>query len=327
MNEQMRQILQRIEAADTVMIFRHSRMDGDCVGASKGMKGLIRNTWPDKQVLLIDGQESEYLAFVGPEDEEVPDTVYGRALGIVVDTATADRISNPKFSLCRELIKIDHHIPVDQYGEINWVEEERSSACEMIADFYASFRDVLKIDRETATYIYMGMVTDSGRFRFEGVNGDTLRLAGLMLDQGVDIEKLYAHLYLQDFDALRFKAAVYERMRRTEHGVAWLYIDRQMQRDFGMSFERAGNAISYLENIRGSLCWVVFIEPAEGDPAIRVRVRSRFAATNTVSEQFHGGGHAMASGATVYSMEEAQQLLQAADALIFDYQQTHEGWM
>ena len=100
-----------------------------------------------------------------------------------------------------------------------------------------------------------------------------------------------------------------------------------MQRRFGLTFESASSAISYLESIRDCLCWLAFIEPAEGDPAIRVRVRSRFVATNGISQRFHGGGHALASGATVYSREEAMLLVDAADALLREYKQTHEGWM
>ena len=320
-------ILEKIKAYDTVMLFRHKRMDGDCVGATKGMKGILRCTWPDKRVLLIDGQKSDYLAFAGPDDEDVPDEVYADALAIVIDTGDQERISNPKYRLCKEVIKIDHHIPVDQYGSVNWVEEERSSACEMIADFYRTFMDELRIDQAAATHLYMGMVTDSGRFRFDGVNGDTLRLAGLMLDQGVALEPLYANLYLQDYEALAFKAYVYQHVQRTEHGVAYLYVDREMQRKFGLTFEAAGNTIAYLEAIRGCLCWLAFIEPEEGNPDIRVRVRSRFLPTVCLSEAHHGGGHAMASGATVYSREEAEQLIAEADALVKEYKETHTGWM
>ena len=330
MNEAVkREILHKIKASDTIMLFRHQRMDGDCVGASRGLRTLIRATWPEKRVLLVDGQHSDYLSFVGPDDDEVPETVYAGALGIVVDTATRDRISNPHWRLCREIVKIDHHIPTDDYGDCSWVEEARSSACEMIADFYAAFRDELTITPEAAAFIYMGMVTDSGRFRFEGVTGDTLRLAGLMLDQGFDTAALYAHLYLEDFDMLAFKAYVYEHMQRTESGVAYLYVDQDMQRRFGLSFEAASSVISYLEGIRDCLCWLAFIEPPETseETGIRVRVRSRFVSTNTLSERFNGGGHAMASGATVYSREEAQRMVEEADRMVAEYKRTHEGWM
>ena len=122
-------ILDKIESYDRIMLFRHIRPDGDCVGASKGMKAVLQATYPQKQVYLIDAGHADYLDFLGPEDPEVPDEVYSEALGIVVDTGSMDRISNEKFRLCRELIKIDHHIDREPYGELSWVEEEKSSAC------------------------------------------------------------------------------------------------------------------------------------------------------------------------------------------------------
>ena len=139
----METILQKIREAPRIMLFRHYRPDGDCVGATKGLQEILRCTYPDKEVLLIDGERSDYLAFLGPDDAPVPDEVYADALGIVLDTGNAARISNPKYALCREIIKIDHHINVEPYGDYNWVEEERSAACEMVAAFYAMFREEL----------------------------------------------------------------------------------------------------------------------------------------------------------------------------------------
>ena len=328
MNEQIkRAIFEKIKAAPRIMLFRHIRMDGDCAGASKGLKALIRATFPEKEVLLVDAQRSDFLAFLGEDDAEVADEVYRGALAIVVDTSELRRVSNQKVTLCREIIKIDHHIETDPYGALNWVEEERSSACEMIADLYAAFRDEWVLTREAASCIYLGMVTDSGRFRFSGVTGETMRLAGLMLDAGVDTETLYANLYLQDYEAMKFRAYVYEHMERTESGVAYIDVTREMQRRFGLNFEAASSAISYLENIRGCLCWLAIIEgddPAEG---VRVRLRSRFMTVNQVAERHHGGGHACAAGATVYSAEEMRALIEETDEAARAYKATHEGWM
>lgn len=321
----MTAILEKIKAAPRIMLFRHRRVDGDCVGATKGLKEIIRLTWPEKEVYLIDDERSDYLAFLGPDDAPVPDETYADALGIVIDVGDRDRISNQKYALCRELIKIDHHIEREPYGDISWVEDWRSSACEMIAAFYAAFQDELRISPQAATYIYTGMVTDSGRFQYEGVRGDTLRLAGLMLDQGIDAERLYAQLYLRDFASLKFKAHIYEQMQVTEHGVAHVYITKDMQQRFGLSFESACTAISFLSDIRGVLCWLAFIDADDG--AIRVRLRSRFATVNTIAERYHGGGHACASGATVYSVDEMQALIRDADAHIGQYKETHEGWL
>ena len=325
MNAVMQTIFERIAQADVIMLFRHIRVDGDCVGATKGLKEIIRATWPEKQVYLIDDERSDYLAFLGPDDEPVADEVYADALGIVIDVGNHERISNPKYALCREVIKIDHHIERDVYGDVNWVEDWRSSACEMIAAFYEAFQDRLCLSRKAAECIYAGMVTDSGRFMYEGVRGETMRLAGRMLDAGVDTETLYAHLYLRTFDELKFKAAIYENMQLTPNGVAWIHVTGEMQERFGLTFETACTSISSLSDIRGVLCWLAFIDTPEGE--IRVRLRSRFAAINTIAEKYHGGGHACASGATVYSAEEMQQLIEDADGHIRQYKETHEGWL
>ena len=328
MNREVKeQILQKIKEYDRIMIFRHVRNDGDCVGATKGLKRIIQLTWPEKEVYLIDQDTAAYLSFLGPEDEPVTDELYADALGIVLDTASEARISNKKYSLCKELIKIDHHIPIESYGNLQWVEEDRSSACEMVVDFYSTFKDKLKIDSEAATYLYTGMVTDSGRFKYDGVSGDTLRNAAVLLDVGVDTQTLFARLYLEAFEYLKFKAHIYDRMQITENGVAYIFIDRAMQEEFGLTLEQASATVGTLDSIRGCISWMVFIETGDEQGSIRVRLRSRFVHINSIAEKYHGGGHACASGATVYSWDEAQALLADTDALVKEYKETHEDWL
>lgn len=328
MNREVKQqILNKIKEYDRIMLFRHVRNDGDCVGATKGMKRILQLSFPQKEIYLIDSETAQYLEFMGPEDEPVPDEMYAEALGIVIDTASEARISNKKYKLCKELIKIDHHIPLENYGDIIWVEEDRSSACEMIVDFYDTFRDELKIDSEGATHLYTGMVTDSGRFKYEGVTGDTMRCAATLLDVGVDTETLFARLYLEAFEYLKFKAHIYQRMQITENGVAYIFIDKAMQEEFGLTLEQASACVGNLDSIRGCIAWMAFIENGDADHSIRVRLRSRFVHINPIAEKYHGGGHACASGATVYSLEEMNALLQDADALVKEYKETHEDWL
>ena len=328
MNQDVKQaILQKMKAYDTIMIFRHIRNDGDCVGATKGLQAILKASFPEKNIYLIDSDCSEYLAFLGPEDEDVADEVYANALGIVVDTGTASRISNKKFQLCKEIIKIDHHIPVDNYGCLNWVEEDRSSACEMIVDFYDTFKGELVLTKDAALYLYTGMVTDSGRFRYEGVNGRTMRCAATLLDQGIDTETLFAHLYLEDYSFLKFKAYVYENMNITENGVAYVHVTKEMKERFGLSDEDASNSVSMMDKIKGCLCWLAFIDSHKEPGTIRVRLRSRFMTVNQIAENYRGGGHACASGATVYSEEEKMALVRDADAACKAYKESHEGWL
>ena len=327
MREVMEQILEKIKSYDRIMIFRHVRNDGDCVGASKGLKQILQQSFPEKEILLIDSECAQYLSFMGPEDEDVADEVYAKALGIVVDTASEARISNKKYALCKELIKIDHHIPLENYGTLSWVEEDMSSCCEMIVKFYDTFRDQLKLDSTAASFLYTGMVTDTGRFRYSEVNGDTLRHAAILLDAGVDTETLFARLYLEAFEYLKFKAEIYRRMQVTENGVAYIFVDKAMQEEFGLTLEQASACVGTLDSIRGCICWAAFIENGDDQGTIRVRLRSRFVHINSVAEHYRGGGHACASGATVYGLDEMDALLCEADALVKDYKENNEGWL
>lgn len=320
-----RRILDKIKEYNRIILFRHKRPDGDAVGSTMGLAEIIRATYPEKEVYVQNTDYAKYLEFLGGEGEIIADELYADALGIIMDTATLERVSNPKHVLCREIIKIDHHIPVQSYGVIEWVEELRSSCCEMVAAFYDYHKDELVLTPKAANFIYTGMVTDSGRFRFRDVSAETLRLAGVILSAGIDTETLYANLYLKDFEDFKFEAFAHEKMEITKNGVANLYVTKDIQEQWGISTEQASNSVGYMDSIKGSLIWLAFIDNPDG--SIRVRLRSRFVTVSELAERYHGGGHACAAGSTVYSEEERLQLLAEADALLGEYKATHEGWL
>ena len=324
MNQNMTTILDKIKEYNKIIIFRHFRPDGDAIGSTKGLQRILKLTYPEKTVLLINNDYADYLQFLGGEDAPIADEEYADALGIVLDTATSNRVSNQKFTLCREVIKIDHHIPVETYGNYQWVEEERSSTCEMIAYFYDTFSDELKIDTEAATYIYAGMVTDSGRFRFRDVSAETMRLAGLMLKNNINTDVLFSHLYLKEFSEFKFESYAHKKMKMTENGVVSLFVSKAMQKKLGLTKEQASASVSFMDSIKGSLIWIAFIE---GDDEIRARLRSRFVTISELANEYRGGGHACAAGATLKSKAEMKELLKKADALLGEYKANNEGWL
>ena len=320
-----KKILDKIKQYDRIIITRHFRPDGDAIGSTKGLAGILKLSFPQKEVYVLNEDSSQYLAFLGGEDAPIDDEKYADALVIVCDTATTDRISNKKYALGKELIKIDHHIDVKPYGDLSWVEEERSSLCEMIADFWLTFKDELKIDEEAATCIFTGMVTDSGRFKFSSVDGDTMRRAAALLDVGINTEWIYSNLNLDDFDVFKFEAYVYKKMKISKNGVAYIYVDKAMQKKFKLTNEQASNVVSYLDGIKGAIVWLAFIQNASG--SIRVRLRSRFVTINALAEKYGGGGHDKASGATVHSKKEMKQMLSDADELVKNYKENNTDWL
>lgn len=323
--ETKKAILEKIKEYETIVIARHERPDGDAIGSSHGLAQILRISFPEKHIYVSDQDSSEYLAFLNTEEADPKGIGLENALAIVVDTAGLDRCANKEIGKARELIKIDHHIDVTPYGGISWIEDERSSVCEMITAFQYTFRDILKLDTRAATLLYAGMITDSGRFRYSETSGETLRLAGYLLDMGVDTQTLYANLYLEEFDFFKFQSHVFGKMKITENGVAYLYVDNAMQQQFHLSREQASSSVDFMNKIKGSLIWLAFIDNPDG--SIRVRLRSRFITVDKLANNYGGGGHANASGATVHSLQEMQKLVDEADSLLKKYKAENEGWL
>ena len=105
-----KQILEKIKEFDTIIIHRHIRPDGDCMGSTIGLREILKASFPNKKIYSVGNNESDYLSFLGEEDE-IDDSVYQDALVIIVDTATKERIFDNRYELGKFTIKIDHHIP------------------------------------------------------------------------------------------------------------------------------------------------------------------------------------------------------------------------
>lgn len=320
---QKQAILDKIKEYDSIIILRHIKPDGDCLGASLGLREILRNSFPEKKIYSIGKMKSSYLDFLGSEDEDVSDDVYKESLIIVVDTATKDRIDNDKIDLGKENIKMDHHLAVDDYANINYVREDIPATCAIIVDFYATFKDELVLSKEASKYLYVGIVTDTGRFRYRGVSSSLMKLTSLLLDTGIDIEEIYTSLYIKSEEEMKLTAYIYKHFKVTPNGVAYFLMSKRVQNKFGVTNESASSLVNVLEGIKGSLIWIFFIQNRE--KIWRVRLRSRYVAVNEIAANFKGGGHLQASGATVENKKEMKELLKQADATLGEFKKNNQG--
>ncbi len=315
-------ILETIKQFDTIIIVRHIRPDGDCMGSTLGLREILRESFPDKKIYSIGNDTSDYLMFLGSEDEDLPEEIYKQALVIVVDTATKDRIDNEKWQLAAKTIKIDHHVRVEDYADINYVREDLPATAAIIMDFFATFRETLTFTKQAAKYLFVGLVTDTGRFKYRGVNDQVLYLAGEMLAQGLDIENIYSHLYIKKEESFHLQGYILNHFKTTPNGVAYMVITKRMQKRFRVKAEEASALINTLDSIRGHLVWIFFVQ---GKEKIRVRLRSRFVDINEVAAKYSGGGHRQASGATLNRKSEIKKLLADADAALKAYKDANPG--
>lgn len=312
-------ILNKIKEYNSIIIVRHFRPDGDCMGSAIGLREILRESYPEKHVYAVGKDKSDYLDFLGQSDEPLTEDVYKESLIIALDTATQNRISDDSYTLGKELIKIDHHINVEDYGSINYVREDFPACATIIMDFYDTFKDQLKINIMAAQALYIGVSTDTGRFKYSGVNGRVMKLAGDMIDLGIDIEKLYANLYIKDQISFKLQGYIYNHFKTTSNGVAYIYFSRRTQKRFGVNPSDASALVNTLDSIEGKLIWIIFVQQKDGK--IRARIRSRFVSIVEIAEQFNGGGHKQASGATVYNKKELKKLVNMADQILFNFKQ------
>jgi bifunctional oligoribonuclease and PAP phosphatase NrnA len=311
----MQRILNKIKEYETIIIHGHKRPDGDCYGSQFGLKNIINSTYPNKKVYVV-GQTSNFVDYVGKVDT-ITDDQYLDALVIVVDTATAERISDERYTMGKYLIKIDHHIPVDDYGDLRWVDTNFPSCAQMIAYFYYKFKNELKITKEGAIALYTGIVTDTGRFRYRGVSKVTHQLAGMLLEKGVDVEYIDQNLSKETLEMIALKGHVYSNYH-TADGFIYLKMTRDVIDKYNVSDEQAASVVNLLSGIEGYPVWALFIEyPNE----IRIRLRSNGPTINQLANKYGGGGHAKAAGCRLENWDQLNDFIKDCEAVVKAYKE------
>ncbi len=313
----MNKIREFIEKYDTIILHGHIRPDGDCIGSQYGLYYLIKDNYPNKKV-YITGETSDYVSFIG-KPEMIEESLFPDALAICLDCATSERLSDQRYTLAKEFIKIDHHIPVDDYGSYQYVDTTAPACAQIITELYMENREDWKLSKEAATALYVGILTDTGRFKFDSVNSRTFLAAATLVDAGVDLGFVDNQLSVETLNTLKLKGYVLSNFKISEHGFAYVTLTREEIESFGVSDEDAAAQVSTISTIEGCPVWAILLEYSKEE--IRIRLRSRGPVINLLAEQYHGGGHAKASGAKLETWSELDEFVCRADELVKKYKE------
>ncbi len=304
-------IMRAIETHDTVILHRHSQPDGDAIGSQVGLKYILQIRYPEKAVYAV-GDGPGYFAFLeGAVMDQIPDCAYEGALAIILDCGSPALISDDRYKLASCTVRIDHHLYTGPIAREEVVDSSFESCCGLITAM-AEEQD-LPLSPAAARALYTGMVTDSGRFRYDNVNGRTLRLAAKLLDAGIDTSSIFGALYADDYERKKQKAEFILKIRFTENRVAYIYTTKEELAQTGLSaFSASRGMVNTMADIRGTDIWVNFTETAEG---VLCEIRSAGPNINPIAVKYGGGGHAKASGATVPDWETAMAMLADLDRM------------
>jgi bifunctional oligoribonuclease and PAP phosphatase NrnA len=309
------QILAEIEQFETIIIHRHVRPDPDAYGSQGGLAAILQESYPNKKIYAV-GLEEPTLHYMRRLDV-IEDEVYKGALVIVCDTANAERICDKRYSLGEKLIKIDHHPNEDPYGDLLWVDTSASSCSEMIYEFYLNGKDKgLKMNDAAARLLYAGIVGDTGRFLFPSTTEKTLGYAGELIHYNFSRTELFDKMYELDTNIIKLNGFILQNFELQNNGVASVKLTKELLQEYNAKPAEASLLVGTLGNVKGIKAWVFFIEEAE---QIRVRLRSKGPVINGVARHFKGGGHPLASGASIYSWNEVDDVLKALDEVCENY--------
>lgn len=291
------EIINKIKEYNTIIIHGHEHPDGDCLGSQIGLKEIIKANFPEKNVYVV-GENSLYLSFLGVVDEILDDT-FKNALSIIVDLANMDRASDKRFSLSDYSIRIDHHIKVEEFARLEYIEEGCSSCAEIIANM--AFSSGLIVPLEAAIPLYTGMVTDTGRFKFNSITSRTFDVAAKLLSKGVKPQQIDNYLTQDSIESLHMKGYVLSNFNVVDSKFAYIKITQEEIKKYNVSEEDAANCVNLMSTIKGIETWALFIQYSDGK--IKIRIRSKGPIINTLAEKYDGGGHQLASGATLKSWD------------------------
>ncbi|MFI3329498.1 MAG: bifunctional oligoribonuclease/PAP phosphatase NrnA [bacterium] len=307
----MKEIIKKIKEYDTIIIHGHQRPDGDCYGSQFGLKEVILANFKNKNVYVV-GEITTYVSFLGTPDT-ISDDVYKDALCICVDTGNGERVSDQRFFTGKETIKIDHHIPIDAYAQINYVDDNIPACAQIIAQL--AIDNKLTITKEAAFALYTGMVTDTGRFR-HGIKSSTFTIAAKLIDAGVDAKALDNLLSVESLDSLKLKGHVLSNFVTSEEGVVYAKIPLTLIEELGVSQEEASNQVGVIGTIESCPIFCLFIENKDG---IRGRLRSRGPAIDAVANKFNGGGHKQTCGITLESFDGIEDVIKELNVVALEY--------
>lgn len=316
-----KKIYSEIKKYDIIVIARHVGPDPDALGSSIGLRDSISLTFPNKTVVAV-GCPTNRFKYMGTLNE-MEEKYYENSLLIVTDTPNKNRIDGVEVDRFKSVIKIDHHPFIEDFGGVvDWSDDSRSSASEMIIEIIKETK--LKINKEIASKLYLGLVADTERFLFSYTSPQTFRLVGWLIEESkIDIDKLYPLLYNRPLKELKFQAYILNNYVVTKNGLAFIKISDEILKEFDVDVAIGGNLVNSFNFIKEFIVWVIFTEDKLNE-ITRVNIRSNGPVINDIASLFGGGGHKFASGAKLRNPETIDEMVEALDEACKEYKTKQE---
>ncbi|MCR5565164.1 MAG: bifunctional oligoribonuclease/PAP phosphatase NrnA [Gammaproteobacteria bacterium] len=292
------EILQTIKDYKKIIIIRHKGPDYDAYGSQFGLYYALKENFKDKEILIV-GDDNANNFYNRPMDD-VKEEDYNGALLILVDQSSVGMLNDLNYRFADKIIIMDHHESNPDFGDIVIITPTYSSAAELITEFL--YETNLTIPKVSADALYIGMVGDSNRFFYKGTTSNTFLMAKVLLDAGADIITDYKLMVKDESEGFKkIKGYVLENFT-LNNKVASVVIPKEIRNKYGITDAQASRGtINMLATLENCEAWVNFTEKDDGEAF--VEIRSKEISVVDVAKSFGGGGHELACGATIATLD------------------------
>jgi phosphoesterase RecJ-like protein len=303
-------ILKLIREYDTIIIHRHKNPDMDAYGSQLGLKRIIELNFPTKNVFVV-GDENNF-SFLGSMDV-IEDNIYTNALVIVVDVAVSALVSDDRYKLAKHVLVIDHHLNESDIADTEYINSNHIACAQIIADI--ALTENLILDKESATALFGGLATDSGRFLYPNTDVKSFEIAAYLARNGADIQYIYDNLYIETLNFKKLKGYFINNFKTTKNKVAYMQNDLSVKDEYGVStFVVSRAMVNQMSGIKGIEIWANFTMDEYG--MVQSELRSKKIPIVEVARKYGGGGHSLACGCTLSSFKDAELVLADLDQLL-----------
>lgn len=306
-----KKIESKIKKYQTIIVHRHQNPDMDAIGSQMGLYYLIKGKYPKKDIFVV-GDTNKFDR--DNAMQEISDSLYKDALVFIVDVAVKEMVSDERYSLGKEIIIIDHH----QNGSnienaLSFIDSNYSSATEYITNIFKDLN--YKFSKEAANYLYWGLVTDTGRFKWMKNPENVFLAASFLVSKGAEIESFYNWLYTEPLKMKKLRT-FFESRIVYEDGIAYLKNGKDVFEKFDIDFFSVSRGMANLAaGIDEVKIWLNFTYKEDEDKVVG-EFRSRGISIVEIAKKFGGGGHANACGATLKDFEEADLVIEEYKKLL-----------
>lgn len=319
MKNEFKKILKKIKQYDIIVIARHTSPDPDAIASQIALRDAIKLTFPKKEVYAVGASVSKFK-YYGTLDR-IDETSFARdALLIALDVPNTSRIDGVDKTAFKEYFKIDHHPSEEVFGECDFVDETSSSTCQLIIELLLVTG--MKFDRKIAENLYLGVVSDSDRFLISYTTAKTFHLVAELIDKSkIDFTELYPYLYERPIEEIQFHGYLSQNLTVTENGFAYIHIEPNVLKEYGVDTSTPSNMINDFSNIKNVYVWT-FVTFDEKNEIYKVNIRSKGPVINQVAANYGGGGHKFASGVRTRNKEDIDGLLKDLDKVCQEYKES-----